>query len=46
MNEILQRGVRQQPSGITALSHKTQQRRKKRTGGGEGVKVTGENKTV
>lgn len=30
MNEILQRGVGLQPSGITAFSHKTQQSRRRR----------------
>lgn len=44
MNEILQRGVGLQPSGITAFSHKTHQSgRKRRRGlGEEGVKVTQE----
>lgn len=43
MNEILQRGVGFQPSGITAFNHKTQQRRQGGGGGGrEGVKVTQE----
>lgn len=32
MNEILQRGVGLQPSGITAFSHKTQQSRRRRAG--------------
>lgn len=34
MNEILQRGVGLQPSGITAFSHKTQQSRRWRAEGG------------
>lgn len=42
MNEILQRGVGLQPSGITAFSHKTQQRKRRGGGGAEGVKVTRE----
>lgn len=33
MNEILQRGVGLQPSGITAFSHKTQQSGRKRRRG-------------
>lgn len=32
MNEILQRGVGLQPSGITAFSHKPQQSRRRRAG--------------
>lgn len=46
MNEILQRGVGLQPSGITAFSHKTQQSRRRRTrrSGSEGD--SGENETL